>query len=50
MSALTEGTSIYYISPEETNLFHLKEEKNVVSAIKIKMNFIYVANNVVPVE
>ena len=25
MSALPEGTSIYFVTPEETNLFHLKE-------------------------
>ena len=35
MSALSEGTSIYYISHEETKLFHPKEVQNMVSAIKI---------------
>ena len=51
MSSLTEGTSIYYIHPEETNLFHPKEVQNVVSAINIRMNFCFsVENNVVPVE
>ena len=33
-SALPEGMSIYYISPEETNFF-LKKVKNVVIEIKI---------------
>ena len=35
MSELLEGMSIYFISPEETNLFHPKEDHNMVSTIKI---------------
>ena len=51
MSALPEVTSIYYISPEETNIFNPKGGQNVVSAINIRMNLSFaVANNVVSVE
>ena len=51
MSALPEGMSIYYIPPEETNMFHPKEVLNVVNAINIQMGlFFSVSNNVVPVE
>ena len=39
MSALPEGASIYYISPEATKLFHLKEGQNVVSTINSRMIF-----------
>ena len=35
ISVLPEGTIIYYIYPEETNLFFPKKVQNVVSAIKI---------------
>ena len=35
ISEILEGTSIYYISHEETKLFHPKEVQNMVSAIKI---------------
>ena len=51
ISALLEGTSMYYIYPEETNMFLPKEGQNVVSAINILMNFCFsVENNVVHVE
>ena len=51
ISALPEGTSIYYISPEETRMFHPKEEQNVVIAIKIRMDPCFsVGKNVVTVE
>ena len=51
VSELPEGTSIYFVIPEETNLFHLKEVLNVVSTIKIRTNLCFsVAKNVVPVE
>ena len=51
MSSLSEGTSIYYISPEETKLFHPKEVQNVVSSINIWMNLcFFVAKNVVTIE
>ena len=49
MSALTEGMSIYYTSPEETNLFHPEDGQYGVSTIKIQMFFFSVANNVVTV-
>ena len=29
--SLPEGTSMYYISPEVTNLFHPKESQNMIS-------------------
>ena len=43
--------SIYYISPEETKIFHPKEVQILVSAIKIRINLCFsVSKNVVPVE
>ena len=43
--------SIYYISSEETKMFHMKEVQILVSAINIRMNLCFsVGNNVVPVE
>ena len=35
ISALLEGTSIYYISPEETKLFYPRDGRDVVITIKI---------------
>ena len=50
MSALPEGTIIYYILPEEPKLFLPKEVQNVVIAIKILMNLYFSEENkVVPV-
>ena len=43
--------SIYYISPEETNLFHTKEVQKVVSTLNIRTNLCFsVVNNVLPAE
>ena len=51
MLAITEGTSIYYIYPGKSKLFHPKLVQNVVIAIKIQMNSCFpVAKNLVPVE
>ena len=49
MSALPEGTSIYYIYPEETKLIRPKEGQNLVGAINNQMDFFAVEKNVLPV-
>ena len=46
-SEIPEYRSIYYISPEATNIFYPKEDQNLVSTIKRLMIYFSEANNVV---